>query len=111
MYDAAVELRSAYVMARSMSDRLGSADAALKSKLDSIAPPPVRGGRPGFRPAAGGSLTLESVRASMMAAVMAMQEADVVPTARELDAVAKARAQYKDVMARWRTMSAMQSAR
>jgi hypothetical protein len=38
----------------------------------------------------------------MMAAAMAMQGADVAPTARELDAVAKASAGYKEVMARWK---------
>jgi hypothetical protein len=42
----------------------------------------------------------------MMAAAMAMQGADVAPTAREVDAVTKARAQYKDVMARWSALSA-----
>jgi hypothetical protein len=41
-----------------------------------------------------------------MSAAMAMQSADVAPTARELDAVMKARAQYKDVMARWNTLAA-----
>ena len=42
----------------------------------------------------------------MMSAAMAMQGADVEPTARELDAVAKARAQYKEVMARWSAVAA-----
>jgi hypothetical protein len=42
----------------------------------------------------------------MMAAAMTMQAADVAPTARQLDAVTKARAQYKEVMARWNTMAA-----
>ena len=40
----------------------------------------------------------------MMAAAMAMQGADVAPTTREIDAVAKARQQYKAVMARWAKM-------
>ncbi len=109
MYDAAVALRAAYVAARTMSDRLTSAsDAALKSQIDSIAPPPTRGTRPGFgfRQAPSGPPTLESVRAAMMAAAMAMQGADVAPTAREVDAVTKARAQYKDVMARWSALAA-----
>jgi hypothetical protein len=104
MYDGAVALRAAYVAARKMSDRLTSpSDAALKSQIDSIAPPPARGTRPGFgfRQAPSGPPTLESVRAAMMAAAMAMQGADVAPTAREVDAVTKARAQYHDVMARW----------
>jgi hypothetical protein len=109
MYDGAVALRAAYVTARAMSDRLTSAsDAALKSQIDSIAPPPTRGTRSGFgqRQAPSGPPTLESVRAAMMAAAMAMQGADVAPTAREVDAVTKARAQYKDVMARWSALAA-----
>ncbi|MGH7604699.1 MAG: WD40/YVTN/BNR-like repeat-containing protein, partial [Gemmatimonadaceae bacterium] len=49
MYDAAVALRGAYVAARKMSDRLTSpSDAALKSQIDSIAPPAVRVTRRGF---------------------------------------------------------------
>jgi len=109
MYDGAAALRSAYVRARAMSDRLTSAsDAALKSQIDSIAPPPTRGTRPGFglRQAPTGPPTLESVRAAMMAAAMAMQEADVAPTARQVDAVRKAREQYTDVMARWSGLGA-----
>jgi hypothetical protein len=109
MYDGAVALRVAYVTARAKSDRLTSAtDAALKAQIDSIAPPPTRGARPGFgqRQAPSGPPTLESVRAAMMAAAMAMQDADVAPTARQVDAVAKARAQYKDVLARWNALAA-----
>jgi hypothetical protein len=107
MYDGAVALRAAYVAARKMSDRLTSpGDAALKSQIDSIAPPPARGTRPAFgRQAPSGPPTLQSVQAAMMAAAMAMQGADVAPTARELDAVNKARAQYRDVMARWSSVS------
>jgi hypothetical protein len=112
MYDGAVALRAAYVTARAMSGRLTSAnDAALKSQIDSIAPPPTGSARPGFglRPAPSGPPTLESVRAAMMAAAMAMQQADVAPTARQVDAVTKARAQYKDVMARWSALAAKRS--
>ncbi|MGI8401169.1 MAG: hypothetical protein ACR2NS_06120, partial [Gemmatimonadaceae bacterium] len=108
MYNGAVALRAAYVAARTMSDRLTSAgDAALKSQIDSIAPAPVRGARPGaeFRQAPSGPPTLVSAGAAMMAAAMAMQGADVAPTARELDAVAKARAQYKEVMTRWSVLA------
>jgi len=109
MYDGAVALRAAYMAARTMSDRLTSpADAALKSQIDSIAPPPAKDARPGFgfRPAASGPPTLVSVGPAMMAAAMAMQGADVAPTARQVDAVTKARAQYKDVMARWNALAA-----
>jgi hypothetical protein len=109
MYDGAVALRAAYVSARTMSDRLTSAgDAALRAQIDSIAPPPTRGARPGFgfRQAPSGPPTLVSAGAAMMAAAMAMQEADVAPTARQLDAVAKARAQYKEVLTRWNALAA-----
>ena len=108
MYDGAVALRAAYVSARQMSARLTSAaDAALKAQIDSIAPPRASGARPGFgfRQAPSGPPTLESVQTAMMAAAMAMQAADVAPTARQIDAVAKARAQYLDVMARWRALA------
>jgi hypothetical protein len=47
----------------------------------------------------------------MMAAAMAMQEADVAPTSRELDGVAKARAQYKEVIARWNALAAKRGSR
>jgi hypothetical protein len=40
----------------------------------------------------------------MMAAAMAMQGADVAPTAREVAACADARRQGADVMARWTTL-------
>jgi hypothetical protein len=108
MYDGAVALHAAYVTARAMSDRLTSAsDAAVKAQIDSIAPPPARGARQGFgfRPAPSGPPTLVSAGAAMMAAAMAMQGADVAPTAREVDAVTKARAQYKDVLARWNALA------
>jgi hypothetical protein len=36
---------------------------------------------------------------------MSMQAADVAPTARQIAAVEKARADYKDVMARWNRLS------
>jgi hypothetical protein len=109
MYDGAVALRAAYLDARKMSDRLTSAgDAALKSQVDSIAPPSSRGARQGFGFGQGpvGPPTLESVRTAMMAAAMSMQSADVAPTSRQLEAVTKARAQYKEVIARWKTLAA-----
>ncbi|HEY4955696.1 MAG TPA: hypothetical protein VII02_12515 [Gemmatimonadaceae bacterium] len=109
MYDGAVALRAAYVEARKLSDRLTSGgDAALKSQIDSIAPPPARSPRQGFGfgRAPSGPPTLESVRTALMAAAMAMEEADVAPTARQVDAVTKARVQYKEVMARWSGLAA-----
>jgi hypothetical protein len=39
-----------------------------------------------------------------MAAAMSMQAADVAPTARQIAAVEQARAQFKEVMARWQKL-------
>ncbi len=114
MYDGAVALGAAYVAARKMSDRLTSvSDAALKSEIDSIAPPRTAGGRRGFgfRQAPSGPPTLESVQNAMIAAAMAMQAADVAPTARELDAVARARAQYNQIRARWSALAPKRDSR
>ena len=111
MYDGAIAAHAAQLQARVLSDKLGAADGALRARVDSLAPAPVarrggRGGGGGFGrgQAAAGPPTLEGVSNAMMAAAMAMQGADVAPTAREIDAVAKARQQYKDVMARWAKM-------
>ncbi len=119
MYDGAVAAHAAQVQARALSDRL-IGDAALKAQIDSLAPAAARGGRGdrvgggggfGAGAAAAGPPTLESASSAMLAAAMPMQEADVAPTARQIDAVAKARAQYKAVMARWRILSAKGPAR
>lgn len=106
MYDGARAAHAAHVQARALSESIGAADAALKARVDSLAPaaPVRRGGRGGGlgrgqAPAV--TPTLEGVSNAMMAAAMAMQGADVAPTAREVDAVARARQQYREVMARW----------
>jgi hypothetical protein len=41
----------------------------------------------------------------MLAAAMAVQGADVAPTARQIDAANKARAQYTVVMAQWKKLA------
>jgi photosystem II stability/assembly factor-like uncharacterized protein len=104
MYDGAVSLRSAYVAARKM---YGTVDnPALKARIDSIAPVASQRQGFGFFRAPAGPPTLESVRSAMISAAMSMQSADVAPTDRQLDAVAKAKAQYDEVMARWKKLSA-----
>ena len=60
-----------------------------------------RGGRGGGPQA---SPTLESVSNAMIAAAMAMQNADVTPTASQVDGVARARAQSVEVMRRWNAL-------
>ncbi len=108
MYDAAAAAHAAYINARVMSDKLtGAGDAALKAEIDSIAPPASQGPRRGFGgpPQAAVAPTLQSVQSILLAAAMSMQNADVAPTARQIDAVAKARVQYKEVTARWTEIS------
>ena len=108
MYDGAVVAHAAHLAARAMSDALVGGDAARKARIDSLAPPPVRGGRRGAgggpgrgRTVPSGPPTLDGVSTAMMAAAMSMQDADVAPTSRQVEAAARARAQYKEVMARW----------
>src|SRR5262249_7791838 len=73
LYDDAAQAHSAYTEARALIGRLGSgADAALKTRIEAIAPPETaaRRGR-GFGPGAGGGAprqTLASVSEAAMAA-------------------------------------------
>ena len=86
--------------------------AKMKTALTALAPPAPAGGRgrrTRFRrhPAAAAArapnrpATLDSVSAAMLAAAMAMQEAEAAPTAREIAAVTDARRQSTALMARW----------
>jgi hypothetical protein len=115
MYDKAVSTRAAYVEARAAVlslDSLPAAQrpAALRAQLDSLAPAPRRGGggRGGFgRP--GGPATppsLESASNALLAAAMAMQNADVAPTAAQVAACERARTQAAEVMAKWARLRA-----
>jgi hypothetical protein len=115
MYDGAVAAHAAYLQARGVATQLNSATgddlASFKASLDSLAPPPPAGGRGrgGFGGGGGGRggaqpagpPTLESASNAMLAAAMAMQGADVAPTATQVANAAKARAQEAAVMARW----------
>src|SRR5438067_673895 len=96
LYDDAAQAHNAYTEARALIVRLGSgADAAaLKTKVEAIAPleTGARRGR-GFGPGASGGAprqTLDSVSQAAMAAAMAMQGADIAPTAGQVAAAAKA---------------------
>jgi hypothetical protein len=107
LYDDAAQAHNAYTEARALIARLGSgADAAaLKTKLEAIAPPESGARRErGFGPGAGGGAprqTLASVSQAAMAAAMAMQGADIAPTAGQVAAAAKARADVKAMMDQW----------
>jgi hypothetical protein len=116
LYDDAVRAHGAYVEARALVARLGADAAALKNKVEAIAPSEnaPRRGR-GFGPGAGGASaaqqTLASVSQGAMAAAMAMQGADVAPTAGQAAAAAKARADVKALMDQWSALKASAPAR
>jgi hypothetical protein len=108
LYDAAAQAHSAYSEARALMGRLGSgADAAaLKARIEAIAPPEigVRRGR-GFGPGAGGGAPAQTLD-SVSQAAMAMQGADIAPTAGQVAAAAKARADVKAMMDQWSALKA-----
>jgi photosystem II stability/assembly factor-like uncharacterized protein len=114
MYDRAAQTRGDYRKARMLSAKLTGTlpeVAAFKAKLDSIAPA-AAGGRGngsvgGGRGGAGGAVrapTLESASTALLAASMAMQNADVAPTANQVAAVSAARTQSLAVTAKWNAL-------
>jgi photosystem II stability/assembly factor-like uncharacterized protein len=113
MYRRARAARAAYAVSRALSSQLeamsGDGIAAFKAAVDSLAP--AAGGGTAGRAARGGAVggkppqTLSAVSATMLAAAMAMQEADVAPTARDVAACAAARAQSAVVMSRFVTLT------
>jgi hypothetical protein len=115
LYDGAVAAHAAYIEARAAASRLeqqtGGDVAALKAQLDSLAPPSLpagRGGR-GGRGRGGappGAPTLEGASNSLMAAAMAMQSADVTPTAGQVAEADKAMSDAAATMKRWGALKA-----
>jgi hypothetical protein len=79
---------------------------AFKSQVDSLAPAPRPqqgfGGFGGGAPA--GPPTLSGASAAMLAAAMAMQRAEVAPTASQIAAAGRARAQWAALLARWTSL-------
>jgi len=117
LYDDAVATHRAFLQARALATRLDSVKtpeaAALRARIDSIAPAPqrgARGGRGGGGGGGGGRLggpggvtapTLETASNALLAAAMAMQTADVTPTARQVAAANRARSDAAAAMAKW----------
>ena len=108
MYDDAVNARSAYVRARALRERLEAAKGAnaeaLAKRVDALAPEQTQGenGAPRRRRAATATpASLKSAGDDLMTAAMAMQGADIAPTANQIAACARARATYRDVLAKW----------
>ena len=110
MYTGARAADAAYARARALAAALDSAGgpdaAALRSQVDSLAPgaaTTARGGRPAPKEVA--PPTLNGARDAMLAAAMAMQRADVAPTAAQVEACRRARERSRVAMARWTTLS------
>ncbi|MDB4887119.1 MAG: hypothetical protein JWN79_2557, partial [Gemmatimonadetes bacterium] len=104
------DARSAHAMhlqARTRADAVS--DPSVRARIDSLAPSDAAGPRGGARTrrAQAGSavLTLDGVSAELLGAAMAMQSADVAPTADQLAAASRAKADYTAVMQRWRAVS------
>ena len=110
LYEGAKTTHAEYLQARALASALASeqgADvAAFRTQLDSVAPAPARSGR-GFGRrggAAGASLSLEAASNALTAAVMAMQEADVAPTASQVATADRARSQARTAESRWNAL-------
>jgi photosystem II stability/assembly factor-like uncharacterized protein len=106
MYDSARAVQAAYRQARALVARLDSAGAGaavLKAQVDSVAPVPAPRRGFGFGAPAGPPPppTLGGSATAMMTAAMAMQGADVAPTAREIAACDHALEQYRQALTRW----------
>ena len=88
MYDLAAAAQAAYLKARARGDSIAGGPSPLAA--------PRRGGQGARTP------TLASARDAALAAAMAMQDADVTPTAGQVAACARARTLVNSVMARWK---------
>jgi len=110
LYDEALSTHAAFTEARALSAKLASqsgADAAaLRASIDSIAPAGANAGGTG-RAGGGGAggaasaPTLDRASAALLAAAMAMQNADMGPTTRDVATATAARAQATAAMTRW----------
>jgi photosystem II stability/assembly factor-like uncharacterized protein len=119
LYRTAQETHTAYEKARALSATLlvvQNPDAqTLKAKIDSLAPAAAGGGRGGrggggFGGGRGGAgaappANLATISNALVAAISALQTADMVPTAARLQAARKAQADAATVMQRWNTLS------
>lgn len=114
MYLGARQAHEDAERARALSAELrkmnGDGVAGLMAQLDSLAPAAPAGGRGGFRGrgrrggGGKGAPTLESVSGGMFGAAMAMQEADLGPTAENVAACSRARADAAPVLRKWNAL-------
>jgi len=109
MYDGARESHEAFERARALATALkgatGDGVAEFRAQVESLAPAPgARPARRGRRGGGEGPPTLSAVSDGYLSAAMAMQDADVTPTAEEVAACARARAAAPPVMAKWNAL-------
>ncbi len=112
LYDEAVATHAEYVRARELVGKLGgehdSVATAFRGKVEALAPAPVGAGARGFggfgRGGPPAPPNLESASNALMAAAMAMQGADVTPTAADVAAADRARAQASAAMSQWNVL-------
>jgi len=107
-YTVAAATHTAYRQARALSAALdslqGTGVAEFRAQVDSLAPQPRAGGRfRGFggRGVANQPANLETAGGALLGAVMAMQGADVTPTAAQADACARARTAAAPLLIKW----------
>jgi photosystem II stability/assembly factor-like uncharacterized protein len=107
MYDAAGMTHAAYRQARGLADALdtlsGSGAERFRAQVESLAPAPASRprARRSFRRAPAEPTTLESTSRALLRAAMAMQGADLAPTAAQVAACNGAQRASAAVMARW----------
>jgi hypothetical protein len=96
-----VATHAAYQQARALVATLDSG-SALRAQVESLAPAPRPRGRGFFgRPNPAEPPTLESASNALLQAAMALQGAEVAPTAAQVAACDRARTQAATVLARW----------
>ena len=105
LYRQARATQEAYTAARALVAKLdalqGPDAAAFKAQVDSVAPVRVRRSPFGRPPVPVGPPTLDAGLNAVMAAIGAIQGADVAPTATQIAAGDRARAQAAGALARW----------
>ena len=114
-YDRALATRDAYRQARALAaalDTLPGATESLKASLDSIAPAREPLSAPGARRrgATAAPTTLQSASDALLGAAMAMQGADLAPTASQIAACERARVAADALLARWTRLAATPAA-
>ena len=114
LYDAARAAHAASLSARALAART-DLTALQRATLDSLAPAPAaeagRGARARRASVAGEPATLHEMSAALLAAAMAMQSADVEPSAEQATGAARLLARYGIMLRRFHTLESRAAAR